>query len=517
MVDPSRRHPEEISNVLREYIRHEMDAVPTASLARLVAVDEETRRGRVEVIPDGTVVEHVPIATPFAADGSGDIMPINPEETDQPVKGLVIYVHHELDPYLAGEGSMPAIDHDHAVENAIFIPAMVWLDRESVPEHGDDDRLIEHPNGATVRMNDESLTVSHPMGGEIEIGGIPEQQDIWDDDIDDPTLADPARDLDEEDEYVYFPDPDDFDLTPEEEEEMVIERPDPHDYTTWPAGNEGDRYAKISHESGAEIVITDTQIAINPTDDHELTVGQPNDADRWVADGPYQHVHPIYHGDGTVSLAGKPLSFREFIAVLTEGRRDWLVNADAHWLTEAEVYAEAYLAWLRDHLDDHEISPTDPKSWPEPEPMPPVSPRELFADPTPDARFRARNSPVASITPSVVKTGVFSGIGTGIGTFEIPIEREGEFAGLGIGRGFVEGVSRVPKDGSFEATGIGISLVLGAANRGKAVAGEGAGSGNVSGSAVKTARFSGTGTGTGDVEGGVEGGYGTRYGQHYGR
>ena len=344
-----------IPDMIRSYIRHEMEGLPTAALAEVRTVDEDNQRATVETIPDGVKIHDVPIATTFGAQGHGDISPINPDTCHHRCMGVVVYVHHDIESAMSGDKKPTTIPRGHDEESMVFIPAIVWADDSDIPEHDPGERLIGHHSGVEISMTDEAMRLTHPNGSEIEIGGVPEETVEGE-----KAEFDVTRNFDIEDQIFDVDDPD-----------------APPARYEWPVESPGDAYTRIAHPGGAAVTITDDHVAIE-TEGQEVSVGTPTDGDRRVVDGPYQHAQLVHHDDGQFSMVGEPLSFREFVAWLTDPERlDLLKNRDAEWVEEASIYAEAYLEWIRER-EGEDVDPTDAETWPDPEPMPDMAAKEDF-------------------------------------------------------------------------------------------------------------------------------------------
>lgn len=342
-----RHHAEELPRVLKDLIREEIKSVPTASVGWIKTLDETRRRADIETAPDGAIIPDVPIASPFAFEETGDIIPMNPAEHDRRPKGIVLYTHHPIEKQLSSEKIIEDGDRSFSETNAVFLPAMLWFDHEHVPDHEPGERTIQHPDGAEIRMGEDSITVTGPHGTEVEMGGIDTLEIEEVDDIFGTELWE-HRDPDEMETEV---------LSDIEE-----------DPTAWPVGKHGESYVSLTHPSGGAVTLRDGFVSVEAPE-HSFTVGRGTSPERDVLSGRYQHAHIIETADGPM-LAGKQLEFREFIAWLTVDK-DTLVNSGQPWVEEAAVYAEAYLEWLEDYLG-RDVDPTSPFDWPRPEPMPPV-------------------------------------------------------------------------------------------------------------------------------------------------
>lgn len=333
-----------IPELVTGYIRRELKGLPTASFGRITSIDEATRRATVEVYPDGTTETGVPIAAPFAGDGAGDVAPLDPETVGHQPHGILLYPHHTIEEVMGGSDVPPERDHDDSL--MLFIPAMVWRDDDSVPDHEPGERVFEHPAGGRLRMADDAVEVSDPRGAGVEVGGVPT--------------------------------PDEAEIPPEFPDAFKAEDRDAAaaaDNTTFPVGNPGESYAQLG-AGGPTVVVNVDTVAI--TGDGQLSAGAPTDGARRVLDGKYQHAQLVAHDDGTYDLVGQPLTFRAFVARLTdETQFGELNNQDADWVQDAKVYAEAYLDWLEAELG-RSVDPTDPADWPDPEPMPSAGQKDAF-------------------------------------------------------------------------------------------------------------------------------------------
>lgn len=379
-------HPEVIPEILREYARNELRGLPTAALGRLTTLDTETRRATVEIAPDGNTIDNVPVATPYAGDDAGDIVPLDPASRDAPIHGLVVFTHHSVTDYLAA-GGVTGGEWDHTEEHAVFLPAMVWTDHDTVPDHDANERVIAHPSGATVSMDGETITVGHPMGLELEFGGLDAEDETFPPGVDDSFHA-------EEEQY-----------TPGELD------PPETDNTTFPPDNDGDAYARLSHPVGVDITLTDRGVAITDGDDdgnavQSIVSGTPTDGGRRVLDGRYQHGHFIpdtdADGDEHYLYAPNQRPFREWIARLTDpelvGR---ISNAHTDAVRDARTFAENYLAWLEAELGES-VDPTDADAWPDPEPMPTAAELDAFEPVHARPRAGAATVAVGATSPRVI-------------------------------------------------------------------------------------------------------------------
>lgn len=357
-----RSRPEQLREKITQLIRYELQGLPTASLGRIKSLDEDTRRATIETVPDGTTETNVPVAAPFATDGAGDFAPLNPEVTDSPVRGVVLYLHHPLEPQLGADSYQYDGQREADEENAIFLPAMLWFDTDTVPDHDPGERRIQNANGNAVRMDDETAGVEHTLGAFARTAGNPEPE--YDESPFDEGFK---AERDEDEDFREFDEP-------VETEPVDAER------TDWPEGKDGESWFEAGHTpAGRDLTITRRGAAFEADRGQEMAVGALNDGERKPLSGPHQHFHPIYHGDGSVSLAGPPLSFREFIAWMTDPeKRRKLRNPDAYGAPRQ--YAQNYLEWLEAETGEA-IDPSNPSDWPDPQPMPDPEENWLLSPP----------------------------------------------------------------------------------------------------------------------------------------
>lgn len=365
--------PEHIHEKLTQLIRYEMQSLPTASLGRITQLNEETRRATVETVPDGSTLTDVPIAEEFTAAGSGDLTPLNPEHRDGPVRGIVIYLHHPLAKQLGATGEVYDGERNHEEEDAIFLPAMIWFSGDEVPDHNPDDREMRHPGGAGAHFDETEARLDHPVGATISVIAEPEEE----------PEPGPLSDLDVDPEVEYG--------------EEYVE--DDASNRQWPVAPD-ESAARMGVSEEADWTVTKRGAALEPLGNN-LAAGALNDGRRKPLAGPHQHMHLVEHGDNEYSLAGPQLSFREFIAWMTDDdRKSRLRNSQQY--RGAQTYAERYLAWLEEEVG-RSIDPTDPSDWPDPEPMPEPDVQAAFLG---DVAVKANTPSVGTGTfvPSVSTT-----------------------------------------------------------------------------------------------------------------
>ena len=352
-----RRSPEELRKKLSQLIRYEMESMPTAAFGRIKSLDEDSRRADIETAPDGSTLTNVAIAEPFASDGAGDLRPLNPELHDGPVGGLVLFFHHPVEDQLSG-GNVQQGEWSHEEEDAIFLPAQVWFDSDTVPDHTGDERRIDHHTGGHIQIDTETTILAHQLGAVCELVG---------------------------DEGLQFEDDNEFgpqtDQTYAEHiaeswgEEFVPEI----DNTEWPIDEgaeveETQVAARLRHPDGPGVTAVDRGVALEGS--HRVDAGKFTNGERQPLAGPYQHMHLMDHGDGEVSMVGPQLTFREFIAWMVDDEQFGKIRNQRQVL-EAREYALAYHSWLEAEVG-REIDPADPDDWPDPEPMPTVPEQQAW-------------------------------------------------------------------------------------------------------------------------------------------
>ena len=149
------------ASLIRAYIGEELAGVNTSNLARIERFDRDTMRVDVALKADpGAIIDDVPVSTTYASSGVGDIPPLRPGD-----EGLVIFLDLPLDDGLLGHrGLMEQPAHRlHRVDDAVFLPSMVFYDSDDIPNHNHDaaERVIAHPDGPRLRMHEGRVELSH--------------------------------------------------------------------------------------------------------------------------------------------------------------------------------------------------------------------------------------------------------------------------------------------------------------------------------------------------------------------
>jgi len=147
---------------LRKFVDDTVRGIYTTSTVIVVGVDETTRRAEVELKADRNVlVDNVPIASPFATDGAGMIVPV--QEGDE---GLLFHAREPIEKQLATSGEVaPEGERRFTLEAGVFLPEM-WLDDMGVPEHEDGEfQIALQEDGSALRMfPDGRVRVEHTSG-----------------------------------------------------------------------------------------------------------------------------------------------------------------------------------------------------------------------------------------------------------------------------------------------------------------------------------------------------------------
>ena len=165
---PSRgRSPPAIVSTLRRLIGDELRGIYTVSMVIVESVDETNRRAEVLLKSDRDVlVDNVPIASPFARDGAGMIVPVSRGD-----EGLLLHAREPLERRIVRRGhETPRGERRFTLEDGVFLP-MLWLDEDDVPEHEDGEFQIALPGDGSVfrLLPDGRAALEHSSGTEISI------------------------------------------------------------------------------------------------------------------------------------------------------------------------------------------------------------------------------------------------------------------------------------------------------------------------------------------------------------
>jgi len=161
------KHNANIVTRIRQLIRDELKGMYTATACIVEEVDSENRRLVVSLKSDDNVfVDNVPIASLFAGDGKGLVVPI--EQDDE---GVLLHLHEPFAEQIQESGHVePEGQRRHTVEDAVFLPQL-WLDDMDVPDHEDGELLIAmQDDGSALHMlPDGEVRVEHQSGNVIRM------------------------------------------------------------------------------------------------------------------------------------------------------------------------------------------------------------------------------------------------------------------------------------------------------------------------------------------------------------
>lgn len=441
-IDPG-GHARDFPQLIRQYIHEELDALNTADLGVIETIDRETMRVDVALKHDrGVIVDDVPIATPFARDGVGDIPPLRAGD-----EGVVIFLDLPLDGGMQDKRGYVDMDahRAHRVNDAVFFPAMVFYGSDDIPDHDTDadERVIAHPDGPRVRMHDSHLELSHsesatgPESGRdrarIRLTDDPyydERTNEDETDSADPTLV--------YDRSQLWPRPDtptlelahpshagvtitDFGIGALEGEtplgtrqrglylggvndpERVRVRGHRHelDLPAQPVTDEG---VTVSGDGTATVTIPHTlgatpgHVAVTPR--NAASRGVFHVATKTATDVTIEYdtarttgtnnllydvfTKPPSDGSAEAMVTGAPLTAREQTARLaTPAERAVLANVGSADVQDAITRAENLVAFMQ-YYTDGPIDPTDPTLWPDVEFVPSTEEWAAFSDPAYD-------------------------------------------------------------------------------------------------------------------------------------
>ena len=306
--------------------------------------DHDTQRVTLTLTDQPEVtLSDVPVTTPHAGSGVGEIYPIEPGVT----RGFAGFSKIPLDEILDERGA----SYEHAVtrdrqfdvEDAIFLPAQHWFGDDDVPDHQPGDRLIAHPTGTIFRIHEATGDVDllHPTAGEIRLRTTPPYKDgefEMEDVLNAPTFPDPAT-----------------------------------------------GYLNLTHPSGAELSVSEAGVAIQHGENEKsqqigrFTEGAPNDP-RHVNHADHRHLVP--KADGTYELTGPPIQHRELFQYFLGDASADVQNRDAPEFETVEETLAAYLAWV-ESMTGQTVDVNAPETVPDPLPLPDAETRREF-DPTPE-------------------------------------------------------------------------------------------------------------------------------------
>lgn len=348
-----------LPEIVRDYIRDELEGTYTSVMVIVEDVDEENRRVEVSHKDDDRVLpNNVPIASPYAGDGYGIIHPIEPGD-----EGIVWCLKDPIDEMLQERGHTQETtkQRQHDLDDAVFCPR-IWFDEDDVPPHDPGDYLISHESGTLMWIKEDgTYHVDHPSGMELEIG--------------DHTNREGSRLTINDGDGTAI----DLDSNPEPygplENDHNIE---------WPAN-----HLQIRHASGIGLTVTDDGINISTIDDGQYqerpedTVnshGHQTDPHR-IEMQDHRHLVPDESGSSYL-LSGPALNHRLlFDVLLGTGINADIANIDIDPYVDLADYYQEYLNWLQSETGQS-LDPTMPRdsngypdydadNWLDVEPIPP--------------------------------------------------------------------------------------------------------------------------------------------------
>lgn len=151
---------------IRKYVREELRGVYTVLFAIVESVDSQNQRCTVSIKNDVDVIlDNVPIASTYAADGSGVVTPLSVDD-----EGLLLVSKDPYEDMLSERGHTDVpIHRQHSFQDAVFFP-QIWFKTDEVPAHDEGDYLVSHESGTifTIKANGEVL-IQHLSGNVIHM------------------------------------------------------------------------------------------------------------------------------------------------------------------------------------------------------------------------------------------------------------------------------------------------------------------------------------------------------------
>ena len=148
---------------MRQFVQAEIEGIYTISFARVQEVDDQRRATVSLKSNDSVVIDNVPVASIWAGDGSGVIVPV-----EKGAEGLILHAKEPLKKQIQKRGEQaPESDLRFELEDAVFMP-MMFLDSDSVPDHGDGELVVKHSSGTEFRLDDQGVHI----GPEVFVDGI---------------------------------------------------------------------------------------------------------------------------------------------------------------------------------------------------------------------------------------------------------------------------------------------------------------------------------------------------------
>lgn len=162
-------NPERKSHVetLREFIRSEKHAMHTITFVRVETVHHDRQQADVSFKSDpNIIIEDVPIASSWARDGVGIIVPI-----DDGDEGLILHPREPMADQIQERGPQGPADSSERrfqMEDAVLLP-MLWLETDSLPERSDNELVMKHDSGSYLRLDEKGVHI----GPELYVEGTP--------------------------------------------------------------------------------------------------------------------------------------------------------------------------------------------------------------------------------------------------------------------------------------------------------------------------------------------------------
>lgn len=156
----------EIPSIVRDYIRDEQRGIYTMLLAVVEAVDEETRRCEVSLKDDeNALVDNIPIASSYAGDGYGEVVPISPGD-----EGILLCMKDPSEELFSDTGHQTVLKHrQHSFQDAVFFPR-IWFDTQTVPDHQPGEYLLAHESGSLFHiLPNGAIRLVHQSGNVIQM------------------------------------------------------------------------------------------------------------------------------------------------------------------------------------------------------------------------------------------------------------------------------------------------------------------------------------------------------------
>ena len=168
----------DIPEILRQFVQGELRGLYTVLPAIVEEVRENERRVDVRLKDQRrNVLDNndagIPVASPYAGDGYGELYPIKPED-----EGFLFFIKDPVQESLTARGEVDVSRHrQHSLNDAIFFPR-VFFDDDEIPKVAGDggvqdlEYLMYHESGTWFRIGEEGVfEVQHRDGGKLIITG----------------------------------------------------------------------------------------------------------------------------------------------------------------------------------------------------------------------------------------------------------------------------------------------------------------------------------------------------------